>query len=54
MAFLQHLKEAITKDTTVDPKLQVGEVLLRENTLTNWPQTFIENFKSCWLKATKH
>jgi hypothetical protein len=30
MAFLQHLKETITKHTTVDSESQVGEVLLRD------------------------
>jgi hypothetical protein len=34
MAFLQHLKKAITKHTTVDPKLQVREVFLRNKFLT--------------------
>jgi hypothetical protein len=34
MAFLQHPKQAITKQTMVDPKLQVGEVFLRDKFLT--------------------
>jgi hypothetical protein len=34
MAFLQCLKEAITKHTTVDPESQVGKVLLRDKFLT--------------------
>jgi hypothetical protein len=33
MAFLQCLKEAVTEHTTVDPELQVGEVLLRDKFL---------------------
>jgi hypothetical protein len=45
MAFLQHLKEAITKHTTVDPKLQVVEGLQRDKFL-NQPQTFVENSKA--------
>jgi hypothetical protein len=31
---LQHLKDAIRKHTTVDPKSQVGEVLLKDKFLT--------------------
>jgi hypothetical protein len=54
MAFLQHLKEVITKHTTVDPKLQVGEFLLGDKFFTNQPKAFVENFKSWWLRATKH
>jgi hypothetical protein len=30
MTFLQHLKEAITKQITVDPESQVREVLLKD------------------------
>jgi hypothetical protein len=36
-AFLQHLKEAITKHTTVYPESQVREVLLRDKFLTHSP-----------------
>jgi hypothetical protein len=32
--FLQHLKDAIRKHTTVDPESQVGEVLLKDKFLT--------------------
>jgi hypothetical protein len=32
--FLQHLKDAIQKHTTVDPESQVGEVLLKDKFLT--------------------
>jgi hypothetical protein len=34
MAYLQHLKEAITKHTTVFPESQIGKVLLRDKFLT--------------------
>jgi hypothetical protein len=33
-AFLQHLKDAIKQHITVDPELQVGEVLLKDKFLT--------------------
>jgi hypothetical protein len=34
LTFLQHLKDAIQKHTTVDPESQVGEVLLKDKFLT--------------------
>jgi hypothetical protein len=34
LTFLQHLKDAIRKHTTVDPESQVEEVLLRDKFLT--------------------
>jgi hypothetical protein len=34
MAFLQHLKEAITKHTIVDPESHIGVVFLRDKFLT--------------------
>jgi hypothetical protein len=34
LTFLQHLKDAIRKHTTVDPESQVGEVLLKDKFLT--------------------
>jgi hypothetical protein len=34
LTFLQHLKDAIKKHTTVDPESQVGEVLLKDKLLT--------------------
>jgi hypothetical protein len=42
MAFLQHLKEVITKHTTVDPKLQVGEFFLGDKFFTNQPKAFVQ------------
>jgi hypothetical protein len=36
--FLQHLKDAIRKHTTVDPESQVGEVLLKDKFLTVRPR----------------
>jgi hypothetical protein len=37
LTFLQHLKEAIRKYTTVDPESQVREVLLKDKFLTVSP-----------------
>jgi hypothetical protein len=34
LTFLQHLKDAIRKHTTVDPESHVGEVLLKDKFLT--------------------
>jgi hypothetical protein len=34
LTFLQHLKNAIRKHTTVDPESQMGEVLLKDKYLT--------------------
>jgi hypothetical protein len=34
LTFLQNLKEAIRKHTTVDPESQMGEVLLKDKFLT--------------------
>jgi hypothetical protein len=51
MVFLQCLKEAIIKYTTVEPKSQVREVFLRDKFLI---QSSPENFKSWWLRARKH
>jgi hypothetical protein len=34
LTFLQRLKDAIRKHTTVDPESQVGEVLLKDKYLT--------------------
>jgi hypothetical protein len=34
LTFLQHLKDAIRKHTTVDPESQVEEVLLKDKFLT--------------------
>jgi hypothetical protein len=44
-AFLEHLKDAIQKYTTVDPESQVGRFSSRINFLFNWHLTSIENFK---------
>jgi hypothetical protein len=42
-AFLQRLKDAIKKHTTVDPESQVREVLLKDKFLTQLAS--VENFK---------
>jgi hypothetical protein len=34
LTFLQHLKDAILRYTSVDPESQVGEVLLKDKFLT--------------------
>jgi hypothetical protein len=46
LTFLQHLKEAIRKHTTVDPESQVGEVLLKNKFLAQSAQISVENSKS--------
>jgi hypothetical protein len=38
LIFLQHLKDAIGKHTTVDPESQVGEVLLKDKFLNFNPR----------------
>jgi hypothetical protein len=38
LTFLQHLKDAIRKHTTVDPESQVREVLLKDKFLTVSPR----------------
>jgi hypothetical protein len=52
-AILQHLKEAITKHTTVDTELQVREVLLRDKFL-NQSAPDIQKPQKLVTKATKH
>jgi hypothetical protein len=54
LSFLQHLKDAIRKHTTVDPESQVGEVLLKDKFLTQSAPDTIENPKSLWLKRKNH
>jgi hypothetical protein len=50
LTFLQCLKDAIWKHTTVDLKSQEGEVLLKDKFLSQ-PQISAENSKSLWLKG---
>jgi hypothetical protein len=38
LTFLQHLKDAIRKHTTMDPESQVREVLLKDKFLTVSPR----------------
>jgi hypothetical protein len=47
LTFLQHLKEATRNHTTVDPELQVGEVLLKDKFLTQSPLTIHKNLRVC-------
>jgi hypothetical protein len=48
LTFLQHLKDAIRKHTTVDPESQVGDVLLKDKFLTqSTPDTHRKIPKVC-------
>jgi hypothetical protein len=53
LTFLQHLKDAIQKHTTVDPESQVGEVLLKDKFLTQSAPDIHRKPKSLWLKGKK-
>jgi hypothetical protein len=53
LTFLQCLKDAIKKHTTVDPESQVGEVLLKDKFLTQSVPD-IHRSKSLWLKEKNH
>jgi hypothetical protein len=47
LTFLQHLKDAIKKHTTVDPELQVREVLLEDKFLIQSVPDIRKKFKVC-------
>jgi hypothetical protein len=53
MAFLQHLKEVITKQTTVDPESHVGEVPLREKFFTQLAPDIHRKFQKLVAKGNK-
>jgi hypothetical protein len=46
LTFLQHLKDAIKKHTTVDSESQVGEVLFKDKFLTQSAPDTCRNSKS--------
>jgi hypothetical protein len=54
LTFLQHLKDAIRKHTTVDPESQVGEVLLKGKFLTQSAPGICRKLQSLWLKVKNH
>jgi hypothetical protein len=47
LTFLQCLKDAIRKYTTVDPESQVGEVLLKDKFLTQSAPDICRKLKVC-------
>jgi hypothetical protein len=53
-AFLQHLKDAIRKHTTVDPESQRGEALLNNKFLTESAPDIHRKLQKSWLKGKNH
>jgi hypothetical protein len=53
LTFLQHIKDAIRKHTTVDPQSQEGEVLLKDKFLTQSVPDTIEKLQKSVAEEEK-